>query len=137
MSRGRVVERLTGDDVTEAKIVAAAVGAVHHVGDVVLQDESKSIARGLRHFVQSDNAPVVPLMAIIAVLGLYIFSINSNFLSTYNIYNVLLLATALGFIALGQTVALLMGGIDLSVGPLAGPWSSSRRSSSMTTSPPP
>lgn len=120
MSRGRVVERLTGDDVTEAKIVAAAVGAVHHVGDVVLQDESKSIARGLRHFVQSDNAPVVPLMAIIAVLGLYIFSINSNFLSTYNIYNVLLLATALGFIALGQTVALLMGGIDLSVGPLAG-----------------
>jgi ribose transport system ATP-binding protein len=31
-----------------------------------------------------------------------------------------MLATALGFIALGQTVALLMGGIDLSVGPLAG-----------------
>ena len=27
---------------------------------------------------------------------------------------------ALGFIALGQTVALLIGGIDLSVGPLAG-----------------
>ena len=32
----------------------------------------------------------------------------------------LLLATALGFIALGQTIALLLGGIDLSVGPLAG-----------------
>ncbi len=32
----------------------------------------------------------------------------------------LLLATALGFIALGQTVAILSGGIDLSVGPLAG-----------------
>ena len=31
-----------------------------------------------------------------------------------------MLATALGFIALGQTVALLLGGIDLSVGPLAG-----------------
>jgi ribose transport system ATP-binding protein len=32
----------------------------------------------------------------------------------------MMLAAALGFIALGQTVALLMGGIDLSVGPLAG-----------------
>jgi ribose transport system ATP-binding protein len=32
----------------------------------------------------------------------------------------LLLATALGFIALGQTIALLTGGLDLSVGPLAG-----------------
>ena len=32
----------------------------------------------------------------------------------------MLLVTALGFIALGQTVALLTGGIDLSVGPLAG-----------------
>ena len=29
-------------------------------------------------------------------------------------------AAALGFIALGQTVALMIGGIDLSVGPLAG-----------------
>jgi ribose transport system ATP-binding protein len=31
-----------------------------------------------------------------------------------------MLATALGFIALGQTIALLLGGVDLSVGPLAG-----------------
>ena len=31
-----------------------------------------------------------------------------------------LLVTALGFIAMGQTIALLIGGIDLSVGPLAG-----------------
>ena len=29
-------------------------------------------------------------------------------------------ATAIGFIALGQNIALLTGGIDLSVGPLAG-----------------
>ena len=30
------------------------------------------------------------------------------------------LVAALGFIALGQTVALMVAGIDLSVGPLAG-----------------
>jgi ribose transport system ATP-binding protein len=32
----------------------------------------------------------------------------------------MLLSAALGFIALGQTIALMIGGIDLSVGPLAG-----------------
>ena len=59
--------------------------------------------------------------AVIVLLALYAFSQNANYLSAFNISNILLLATALGFIALGQTVALLMlGGIDLSVGPLAG-----------------
>ena len=53
-------------------------------------------------------------------MGLYIYSQNANFLSSFNIANILLAATALGFVALGQTIALLVGGIDLSVGPLAG-----------------
>jgi ribose transport system ATP-binding protein len=75
---------------------------------------------GWRHFVQTDNAPVIPLAAVIALLGLYGFSQNTHFLSAYNVANMLMLATALGFIAMGQTVALLLGGIDLSVGPLAG-----------------
>src|SRR5205085_4313556 len=57
---------------------------------------------------------------VVIMLALYVFSQNTNFLSSFNIYNILLLATALGFIALGQTVALMMGAIDLSVGPLAG-----------------
>jgi ribose transport system ATP-binding protein len=38
----------------------------------------------------------------------------------FNVSTVLLAVTALGFIALGQTVSLLLGGIDLSVGPLSG-----------------
>jgi ribose transport system ATP-binding protein len=119
MSRGHVVETLTGDDVTEERIVAAAVKAATH--DV----ESGSISggtapNGLRHFLQSDIAPAVPLALVTILLGLFVNGQNDNFLSIYNIYNILLLSTALGFIALGQTIALLMGGIDLSVGPLAG-----------------
>lgn len=74
---------------------------------------------GLRHFLQTDNASAVALAVVTALLGLYVNFHNDNFLSTYNVY-ILLLATALGFIALGQTAALLMGGIDSSVGPLAG-----------------
>lgn len=118
LSRGHVVATLTGDDVTEETIVAAAVHADTHGGHAT--SEKPSDFGGLRQFLQSDNAPSVPLAIVIALLGLYVYGQNENFLSAYNVYNILLLATALGFIALGQTIALLMGGIDLSVGPLAG-----------------
>ena len=120
MSRGRVVARLSGEDVIEARIVAAAVNADTRVGDNGLTARSISTVGGWRHFLQSDNAPAVPLALVTVLLGLYVFSQNHNYLSSFNISNILLLATALGFIALGQTIALLMGGIDLSVGPLAG-----------------
>jgi ribose transport system ATP-binding protein len=119
MSRGHVVETLTGDDVTEERIVAAAVRAETHSGESA-SNAGAAQAKGLGHLLQSDNAPAVPLALVTVLLGLYVYSQNENFLSVYNIYNILLLATALGFIALGQTIALLMGGIDLSVGPLAG-----------------
>ena len=120
LSRGRAVATLTGADVSEARIVAAAVSATAHVGAAGLQEKARSAMRGLRHFLQSDNAPAVPLALVTTLLGLYVFSENANFLSAFNINNILSLATALGFIALGQTVALLLGAIDLSVGPLAG-----------------
>jgi ribose transport system ATP-binding protein len=122
MSRGRVVDRLSGRDVVEARIVAAAVNAdTHtHLGDAGAGARGVATASGWQHFLQSDNAPAVPLALVTILLALYVASQNSNYLSSFNISNILLLATALGFIGLGQTVALLMGGIDLSVGPLAG-----------------
>ena len=120
LSRGHAVATLTGADVQEARIVAAAVNAATHVGGGAARGKIRGAASGWRHFLQSDNAPAAPLALVIALLGLYVFSENSNFLSVFNVSNILLLATALGFIALGQTVALLLGAIDLSVGPLAG-----------------
>ncbi len=118
MSRGRVVATLTGDDVTEEHIVSAAVGATTHVGEVAAHTSARK--SGWRHYLQSDIAPAVPLAIVTVLLGLFVNFQNDNFFSIFNIYNILMLATALGFIALGQTIALLMGGIDLSVGPLAG-----------------
>jgi ribose transport system ATP-binding protein len=120
LSRGRAVATLAGGEVLEARIVAAAVNATENLGAGGLQARAHAAAGGLRHFLQSDNAPAVPLALVIVLLGLYVFGQNTNFLSVFNINNILLLATALGFIALGQTVALLLGAIDLSVGPLCG-----------------
>jgi ribose transport system ATP-binding protein len=116
LSRGHVVETLSGADVAEARIVAAAVGAETHA----VRAMPPATRSGWRHLVQSDNAPAVPLMFVIAVLALFGYAQNPNYLSAFNLANILALATALGFFALGQTIPLLLAGIDLSVGPLAG-----------------
>ncbi|WP_205965417.1 ATP-binding cassette domain-containing protein [Pseudooceanicola onchidii] len=121
MSRGRVVQTLRGDDITEARIVGAAVEAdthAHQVAETCRQ--SAGFGARFRHFAQTDNATIVPLVIVAVALALFVSGQNENYLSAFNLSNILILATALGFIALGQTIALLMGGIDLSVGPLAG-----------------
>lgn len=58
------------------------------------------------------------LTTLIALVGLMIVItiINSSFLTTNNLLNLLLQVTANGFIAFGMTFVILTGGIDLSVG---------------------
>jgi ribose transport system ATP-binding protein len=122
LSRGRVVETLTGSDVVEAGIVAAAVSAQHHLDaeEGGAPQDGGARRSDWRHFLQTDNAPAVPLAIATVLLALFAFYHNPNFLSAFNVSNILMLATALGFIALGQTIPLLLAGVDLSVGPLAG-----------------
>lgn len=119
LSRGHVVENLEGAALTEANMIRAAVSSttesVKVVGRVRLPKES-----GFGRFLQGDYAPSSLLLAVMVVLGAFIFTQNARYLNDFNINSMLMLATSLGFIALGQTIALLIGGIDLSVGPLAG-----------------
>jgi ribose transport system ATP-binding protein len=60
------------------------------------------------------------LIAALLILGSYAAFSNPSYLTGANFGNVLTLFTALAFIAMGQLVVLLVGGIDLSVGPLTG-----------------
>src|SRR5262249_7411827 len=71
-------------------------------------------------FTAGDYAPVLALAAVMLALGAYTLHPNSRYTSDFNITSVQFACAALGFISLGQTFALLLGGIDLSVGPLAG-----------------
>jgi ribose transport system ATP-binding protein len=119
MSRGHALEVLQGNDITEERMIHAAVrSTTRSVAIDVVTEASK--APGLRRFMQGDYAPAVLLIGVIALLGSFIFSQNARYLSDFNIYSVLTLVSALGLIALGQTISLLIGAIDLSVGPLAG-----------------
>jgi ribose transport system ATP-binding protein len=117
MSRGHVVATLEGDDITEERIVTAAVSST---AEAVTVGEGSKRSSGIRRFVQGDYAPSVLVAVVIVALAAYLTTLNPNYLSSFNISNALIPATAIGFLAMGQTIALLTGGIDLSVGPLAG-----------------
>src|SRR5437660_7049484 len=118
MSRGDVVATLEGDEVTEERIVHAAVSATTHAAQQAARRATGSSR--LARFIEGDYAPVLVLAAVMLALGAYVWSQNHRYFSDYNINSVMFACAALGFISLGQTFALLLGGIDLSVGPLAG-----------------
>ncbi|HEV7203502.1 MAG TPA: ATP-binding cassette domain-containing protein [Jatrophihabitans sp.] len=118
MSRGSAVETFEGTAITEQALVHSAVRATGHRREQVRAGRPSSSALG--RFVTGDYAPVIILALVMIALGAYVLSRNDRYLSAFNITSVATSCAALGFIALGQTVALLVGGIDLSVGPLAG-----------------
>jgi ribose transport system ATP-binding protein len=118
MSRGQVVDELVGPEITEERIVHAAVRSTAQTRADERAKPSRSSA--LKRFLKGDYAPAVILAVVIVCLGAYLLARNSLYLNSFNISSLMVAAAALGFISLGQTVALMMGGIDLSVGPLAG-----------------
>jgi ribose transport system ATP-binding protein len=120
MSRGHVVATLRGDEITEERIVSAAVSSRTEALRSNEQQRTEAGVSGFRRFIRGDYAPSALVGAIIVLLAVLLLARNGDYLSNFNMSTLLQAATALGFIALGQNVALLTGGIDLSVGPLAG-----------------
>jgi len=120
MSRGHVVATLSGDEVTEERMIRAAVASTTLKKDAQEQEARSARRSSFRRLLEGDYAPVVILAAVMVALAAYIYSVNDRYFLPFNVTSVTLLMTALGFIALGQTIALMTGGIDLSVGPLAG-----------------
>jgi ribose transport system ATP-binding protein len=118
MSRGQEAATLEGDAVTEERIVHAAISATSHSAEQAVRPQ-RGLSR-LARFIEGDYAPVVVLALVMLALGIYVLHHNSRYTSDFNINSVMFACAALGFISLGQTFALLLGGIDLSVGPLAG-----------------
>jgi ABC-type sugar transport system ATPase subunit/ribose/xylose/arabinose/galactoside ABC-type transport system permease subunit len=119
ISRGHCVAELVGDDVTEEKIINAAMRAERRQR-AANTNGARQTSTAVDRFIRGDYAPVVVLALLMIALGAYIWVKNGNYLSAFNTTSVMLLCTALGFIAIGQTIAVLLGGIDLSVGPLSG-----------------
>lgn len=119
-SRGQIVRELAGDEVTEEAMARAIVTAtsVRRADDE--DDHGPSPLAAVRRFASSDYGPAAILIAVILVLGIYTFNDNARVLSSFNITSMLTLLSVLIFISFGQLLVVMTGGIDLSVGPLAG-----------------
>jgi ribose/xylose/arabinose/galactoside ABC-type transport system permease subunit len=78
---------------------------------------SSPAERGLRipHGLRR-HASTLIVYGLILILGVYASLLSSNFLTERNIFNVLRTAAFLGTVAIGETLVIISGGIDLSVG---------------------
>ena len=117
-SRGEVVRELAGEAITEEEITGAAItSAARHRPELAHRAGRRD---RLRQFLTGDYLPSAVLLLLILALGAFTSAENGRFFTQFNFLGMLLLASALVFISLGQQTVLLLGGIDLSVGPLAG-----------------
>ena len=118
-SRGHVVSELSGAQLTEDAITGAALRSTTQRRHA---EESAASARRARvnRFLSGDYAPSVVLALLVLALLVVTGAKDDAYLSGVSLSGMLTLLTVLAFIALGQQMAMLIGGIDLSVGPLAG-----------------
>ena len=127
-SRGRVVRELAGGDLTEREITGAAILAPREqtltATAAAIRPAAATAAgrwRGkLPGAFGSDHFPAAVLAVLAVLLALYTADRNGRFLDSYNLSNTMLLAAILILVAGGQLTVLLVGSIDLSVGPLMG-----------------
>lgn len=125
LSRGQVVKTLQDGENREAAMIEAAVTSTTKVIRVEREMReqklgNESLLEKFRRFLKGDYAPPVMLAVVMVALGGLILTRSDTYLGDFNIISILLLVSALGFIALGQTTVMMTGGIDLSTGPLAG-----------------
>jgi ribose transport system ATP-binding protein len=114
MSRGRVVAELDGPDVTEEQITGDALRST------ATRERVNATVRPFVRWLAGDIAPVAIVGVVVVLLTAITQGTNSYFLDAASITNILALAATLSFAALAQSVVLLVGGVDLSVGPLMG-----------------
>jgi ribose transport system ATP-binding protein len=110
VSRGQIVATIEGDRLSEQNITDAVL-RVESRRDHVRRQPSR-----WSRLVDSDLAPVPVLAVLIAGLAIFTQFQNENYLSERNIGTVLALAAVLVVVSAGQSLTLLRGGIDLSVG---------------------
>jgi len=124
-SAGHVIAELRGGDVREDAIAHAMMTSTRRRK----QADSEAAPRGralgwtvawLSRAGRGDYAASAVLAVAIIALALYTQGHNSRFLSDFNLSSLTVLIAALAFISFGQECVILTGGIDLSVGPLAG-----------------
>ncbi len=115
-ARGRIVNELTGAAVTDAAITEANLTAT------VSRASEKPPApdQRWRDFAASDHFPAVILAVLTVIILGGTHALNGYFLSAFSIKSILTFFSILAFLSCAQLATVLVGAIDLSIGPLAG-----------------
>src|SRR3984893_625880 len=113
-SRGHIVKELRDNGVTENNITSAVLTSTTE------REKGASRTSGLWKWAAGDWAPLVMLAVAVCALGLCAAHVNPAYLSARNLSGMLALVATLAIVAYGQQMLMLVGGIDLSVGPLMG-----------------
>lgn len=124
-SRGQVVKTLHDGENREEAMIEAAVTSTTKVVRIErekrLQNLNNQTFRDkVGRFLRGDYAPPAMLAIVMVALAGLIMTKTDSYFSDFNMNSILLLVSALGFVAIGQTTVMMTGGIDLSTGPLAG-----------------
>jgi ribose transport system ATP-binding protein len=129
-SRGRVAGVLTGLRLNEDAIVGAALRATTNTaaapGEMLTRPARRAgrvgSSRSLRSKIpwRSDSLPAGVLLLTALILALITAGHQGSFLGELNVSLLLYGIATLALITIGQQIVLLTGGIDLSVGPVAG-----------------
>jgi ribose transport system ATP-binding protein len=113
-SRGEVAEVLEGPAVTENNITTAVLtsAAVRHQG--------RRKVGAFWQWAAGNSAPIVLVGVAVVLLGAYASLVNEHYLTARNIGGMLALVATLALVSYGQQIIMMIGEIDLSVGPLMG-----------------
>jgi ribose transport system ATP-binding protein len=121
-SRGRIVDEVRGEEATEERIVGSAVGA--GTGGAGPAAEGAAMTAGQRRAARTDRPWLrrygsnLLLACLVVLLGAATASQSPYFFTGPNLANLAEQIAPLALVALGQLAVILLGGIDLSVGPL-------------------
>jgi ribose transport system ATP-binding protein len=116
-ARGRIVHELAGAAVTDAAITEANLTAT--VSRVSKTPAGLQVRRW-REFAASDHFPALVLAVLTVIILGGTQALNGYFLSPFSIRSILSFFSILAFLSSAQLATVLVGAIDLSVGPLAG-----------------
>ncbi|MET0760759.1 MAG: sugar ABC transporter permease [Thermoleophilaceae bacterium] len=91
-------------------------GAAAATADAEVKQPGRDL---VRRFVQGDLAALRVVIILVVIWAIF-YSQEERFLSSVNLTNLMLQATAVGLVAVGVVLVLLLGEIDLSVGAVSG-----------------
>jgi ribose transport system ATP-binding protein len=119
VAHGSIVDSVTAAEATEERIIGSAVGKKREyaVAEESLGKESGQRQVTVRDVVLRRYTGAGLLCVLILLLGAYTTWRSPYFLTERNLGNLVIQIAPLALVAVGQMMVILIGGIDLSVGP--------------------